>query len=210
MVSLQGASILCWPACEVLCFDGGRRGFAQMLGGMVPKNIVIEAWLVFLNSSPCKPEGLVWGLRKKWLKPELKKILKVGDAAMRCKVSTCWWTGEGLPPPTLPPRTQSSLGPWARSQQLFRTDPHSPSDGRGSGEGWRGGASRNEAEVKLRVAVRAAWRWALRATLTWHWGKSLCCRTRLGARGLHRKPTQQHLPWQGETTVAKKHFQIEW
>ena len=45
-VSLQGVLILSWAAWEVLCFDGGSHGFAQVLGGLVCKHVVIEAWLV--------------------------------------------------------------------------------------------------------------------------------------------------------------------
>lgn len=31
---------------EELCIDGGSHGFAQVLGGLVHKHMVIEAWLV--------------------------------------------------------------------------------------------------------------------------------------------------------------------
>ena len=30
---------------EVLCFGGGSHGFARVLGGLVHKHVVIEAWL---------------------------------------------------------------------------------------------------------------------------------------------------------------------
>lgn len=31
---------------EELCIDGGSHGFAQVLGGLAHKHMVIEAWLV--------------------------------------------------------------------------------------------------------------------------------------------------------------------
>lgn len=208
MVSLQGASILCWPAWEVLCFDGGRRGFAQMLGGMVHKNIVIEAWLVFLNSSPCKPEGPVWGLREEVVKARTKEDTKGGRCCheMQGQHLLMDWGRSSSSRPT--PENSKQFG--ALSPQPT-TVQNRPSLSLRQQRQWWGAVGRGLQERgRGKAEGPQAWRWALRATLTWHWGKSLCCRTRLGARGLHRKPTQQHLRWQGETTVAKKHFQIEW
>ena len=158
--------------------------------------------------SPCKPEGLVWGLREEVVKARTKEDIKGGRGCheMQGQPLLMDWGRSPSSRPT--PKNSKQSGALGLQPATVQ---NRPSLSLSQQRQWWGAAWRGLQErVRGKAEGLQAWTWALRATLTWHWGKSLCGRTRLRARGLHRKPTQQHLLWQAEMTVVKKHFQIEW
>lgn len=58
---------------------------------MVDKNSVAEVWLLFHNTDPCKPEGMVQGagVRARTTGGVFLREFEVGGPAKRSRVSIC-------------------------------------------------------------------------------------------------------------------------